>query len=329
MPTRVVVTSTPPGSALSELGEHAEVVVLSDDGDVSAERLADAVEDADGLLSMLTDRVTRELLTKARRLRVVGNCAVGFDNVDVTAATELGVQVCNTPNVLTHATADLTWALLLAAARRIPEADRMVRAGRFARWQIGLLLGRSVHEKTLGIVGLGRIGGAVARRAAGFDMRILYTQRRRADADVERALGAELVDKRTLLERSDVVSLHAPLTNETRHFIDDDALSRMKPDSILVNTARGAMVDEPALVAALETGRIAAAALDVFENEPAVHPRLRELDNVVLAPHIGSATADARRQMAESVARDIIRVLTGSPPQNPVNAPPMPRAVST
>jgi len=325
MPPRVVVTCTPPGNALVELRAHAAVVVLSDDGDVSAERLADAVRDADGLLSMLTDRVTRELLTAAPRLRVVGNCAVGYDNVDVAAATDLGIRVCNTPNVLTHATADLTWALLLAAARRIPEADRMVRAGRFQRWQVGLLLGQSVHGKALGIVGLGRIGSAVARRAAGFDMRILYTQRTRADAGVEKRLGAEFVDKRTLLENADVVSLHAPLTGETRHFIDEAALRAMKPHSILINTARGALVDEAALVAALESGRLAAAGLDVFENEPAVHPRLRELDSVVLAPHIGSATADARARMADSVAHDILRVLGGSPPENPVNSPASPR----
>lgn len=297
------------------------MIVLSEDGNVSAEHLATPLVDADGLLSMLTDAVTREVMEAAPRLRVVGNCAVGFDNVDVRAATELGIQVCNTPNVLTEATADLAWALLLAAARRIPEADGFVRSGAFDRWQLGLLLGQSVHGRTLGIVGLGRIGTAVARRASGFDMRVVYTQRRRADADAERALQAEFVDKGSLLSQSDFVSLHAPLTDETRHFIDRDALTLMKPDAVLVNTARGALVDEAALVEALRAGRLGAAGLDVFEREPALHPGLTSLPNVVLAPHIGSATAETRSLMAESVARDILRVLDGQPPKSPVNTP--------
>jgi glyoxylate reductase len=318
---RIVVTCTVPGTALSELREHAEVVVLSDDGNVSAERLAEAVREADGLLSMLTDDVTRKLLEAAPRLRVVGNCAVGYDNVDVAAATELGIQVVNTPNVLTEATADLAWALLLAAARRIAEADSLVRRGRFERWQIGLLLGRSVHGRTLGIVGLGRIGSAVARRAGGFSMRVLYTQRRRAPSDVERALGAEYVDKERLVREADFVSLHAPLTEATRHFIDREALGRMKAGTVLVNTARGALVDEAALVDALAKGPLGAAGLDVFEREPALHPGLAALPNVVLAPLIGSATAETRSMMAESVARDIIRVLDGAAPENAVNTP--------
>jgi len=326
MPPRVVVTCALPGKALDEVRDRADVVVLGDDGNVSAERLASSVRDADGLLSMLTDRITRELMARSPRLRVIGNCAVGYDNVDVVAATELGIQVCNTPNVLTEATADLAWALLLAAARRIPEADRVVRSGGFERWQIGLLLGQSVHARTLGVVGLGRIGRAVARRATGFDMSVLYTQRTRAPANVEKQLCAEFVDKRTLLAEADVVSLHVPLGPDTRHFIDANALSLMKRTAVLVNTARGAIVDEAALVDALRAGRIAAAGLDVFEHEPKIHPGLHALPNVVLAPHIGSATAETRERMAESVARDVIRVLEGLPPENPVNSPSRPRA---
>jgi glyoxylate reductase len=197
----------------------------------------------------------------------------------------------------------------------------MVRSGAFERWQIGLFLGQSVHGKTLGIVGLGRIGSAVARRAAGFDMRVFYTQRHRADPAIETALRAEFVDKRSLLSESDFVSLHAPLTDETRHVIDRDALGLMKPHAVLVNTARGVLVDEAALVDALRSGRLRAAGLDVFEREPALHPGLASLPNVVLAPHIGSATAETRSLMAESVARDILRVLDGLVPANPVNAP--------
>jgi len=306
---------------LSELRERAEVLVLSENGDVPVARLAESLVDAEGLLSMLTDAVTRELMAAAPRLRVVGNCAVGFDNVDVAAATELGIQVCNTPNVLTEATADLAWALLLAAARRVPEADRMVRSGGFERWQLGLLLGQAVHGHTLGIVGLGRIGSAVARRATGFGMRVLYTQRLRADPKLEAELRAELVDKRELLSESDFVTMHTPLTEETRHFIDRDALALMKHHAVLVNTARGALIDEAALVDALRDGRIRAAGLDVFEREPVLHPGLASLPNVVLAPHIGSATAETRSLMAESVARDILRVLDGEPPRSPVNIP--------
>jgi glyoxylate reductase len=294
---------------------------LSADGDVSPEELLGAVQEADGLVCMLTDRIGRELFERAPRLRVVGNCAVGVDNVDVVAATELGVQVCNTPNVLTEATADLTWALLLAMARRIPEADRYVRQGRFQRWQLGLFLGRRLDGATLGIVGFGRIGRAVARRARGFGLRVLYTQRRRAPEDVERDLRAHHVSKSVLLAGSDFISLHLPLTGETRHYLDRSAISELRPTAIVVNTSRGAIIDEAALAEALAAGRIAGAGLDVFEEEPQVHPALLTLDNVVLAPHIGSATQETRAAMAEAVARDVARVLRGERPENGVNQP--------
>jgi glyoxylate reductase len=269
---------------------------------------------------VLTDRVTRELLEGAPRLRVVGNCAVGVDNVDVAAATALGIQVCNTPNVLTEATADLAWALLMAAARRVVEADRLVRSGAFQRWELGLLLGKTVHGSTLGILGCGRIGKAVARRARGFDMRVLYAQRHRLPEAEESVLGVEHVDLGPLLERSDFVSVHLPLTPETRHLLDAAALARVKPGAVLVNTARGAIIDEGALVAALDEGRLAGAGLDVFEHEPAVHPGLLASSRVVLAPHIGSATAATRIAMAESVATDVLRVLEGGAPQSGVNS---------
>ena len=299
--------------------------VLGTGGDVPAARLAEAASTADGLITLLTDRVTRALLESAPRLRVVGNFAVGYDNVDVPAATELGVQVCNTPNVLTEATADLAFSLLLAAARRIVEADRYVRQGAFRKWDPGRFLGRAVSGTTLGIVGFGRIGKAVARRGLGFGMRILYTGPRRAAPDAERALAAEFVDKETLLRSSDFVSLHAPLTDETRHLIDRAALALVKPGSVLVNTARGALVDETALADALASGPLGAAALDVFEHEPDVVPALRGLDNVVLAPHIGSATLETRIRMADAITADVLGVLMGEPPKSPVNHPQRPR----
>lgn len=316
---RIVVTCTLPGQATLLLETEAEVSVLSDDGNVSPKTLRQASASADGILSMLTDRLDRELLTACPRLRVIGNCAVGFDNIDVAAATDLGIQVCNTPDVLTDATADLTWALILSVGRRIAEADRYVREGSFERWQIGAFLGAAVHGKTLGIVGLGRIGQAVARRGRGFGQRILYTQRRRAPAALESELGAEYVPLEELLARSDFVSVHVPLTPGTRHLLDAAALARMKPSAILINTGRGPVIDEDALVAALAQGTIAGAGLDVYEHEPKIHAGLLALPNVVLTPHIGSATRETRSRMAEAVADDILRVLRGEPPSSPVN----------
>lgn len=318
---RVVVTCALPGGALDLLRARADVVVTSEAGGTPPEVLASAVKDADGLLSVLTDQVTRELLESAPRLRVVGTCAVGYDNVDVAAATALGIQVCNTPSVLTEATADLAWALLMATARRLGEADRHVRSGAFQRWELGLLLGKSVHGSTLGILGCGRIGQAVARRARGFDMAVLYAQRHRLPEKHERALGARHVPLATLLEQSDFVSVHLPLTPETHHLLDAAALARMKPDAVLVNTARGPIIDEAALAAALAGDHLAGAGLDVFEHEPRVHPGLLASSRVVLAPHIGSATSSTRIAMAEAVAADVLRVLDGGAPANGVNAP--------
>ncbi len=308
---RVVVSCPLPGDALAVLAAEHEVEVLgSADEPAKPEALSDALSTADGLLSMLTDPVTAEAIVAAKNLRVIGNCAVGYDNVDVNAARARGVVVVNTPNVLTDATADFTWALLLAVARRVPEADRFVRARRFRGWRLDLLLGREVAGATLGIVGLGRIGGAVARRAAGFGMRVLYTGRKRVSDE----LGATFVPLDQLLAESDFVSIHVPLSEETRHLIDARALSLMKPTSVLVNTSRGAVIDEAALVHALQAGRIAGAGLDVFEHEPAVLEPLLSLESVVLAPHVASATDATRAKMARAVADDILRVLRGEPP---------------
>jgi len=261
---------------------------------------------ADALLCLLTDRIDARFLERARHLRIVANMAVGTDNIDLTAAARLGIPVSNTPDVLTDATADLAFALLLAAARRLAWADRYVRGGGFVGWNPELGIGLDVTGRTLGIVGAGRIGRAVAERASGFRMEVLFHSR---------SGGLPLGE---LLERSDFVSLHVPLDGETRHLIGAPELARMKRSAVLVNTARGPIVDEAALVHALRTGVIAAAGLDVFEHEPALAPGLRDLPNVVLAPHVGSATVATRARMAELAARNIVAALRGEPIPNRV-----------
>ncbi len=313
-----------PEEGLSLIRECYEVEVWDRYTPPPREVLLEKAREVDALVTLLTDRVDRELLDSAPRLRIVAQYAVGFDNIDVEHATRRGVYVTNTPGVLTDATADLTWALLLAAARRVVEADRFVRSGEWWRtgtgWHPMMMLGFHVTGKTLGIIGMGRIGQAVARRARGFNMRILYYQRHRLPEDVERELGAQYVDLETLLRESDFVSIHVPLTPETRRMIGERELRMMKRTAILINTARGAVVDEEALVRALREGWIAAAALDVFEREPLPpdHP-LTKLDNVVLAPHIGSATRETRAAMARLVAENLLAFYRGEVPPTLVN----------
>ncbi len=273
----------------------------------------------DAIVTLLKVPIDGALMDRAPRLRAVANVAVGFDNIDVPAATARGVAATNTPDVLTDATADLAWALLLAAARRVAEGDRFVRAGKFTRWDFEMFRGADVHGRTLGIVGAGRIGQAVARRGTGFSMRILYASRSRKPA-LERETGARRSALPRLLRRSDYVSVHVPLSAATRHLIGARELALMKPTSILVNTARGAVVDEAALARALRSGKLRAAGLDVYENEPAVHPALTALDNVVLLPHIGSATDATRQAMYETALRNAIAALEGRLPPNCLNA---------
>lgn len=277
-------------------------------------------ERTEAIVTLLDLRVDEALLSRLPRLRAVCNVAVGYDNVDVPAATRRGVQVTNTPDVLTDATADLAWALLLAAARRVAEGDRFVRAGRWKRWDWTMLRGVDVHGKTLGIVGAGRIGQAVGRRAAGFSMKILYASRERKAA-FERETGARRAPLGRLLAESDFVSIHVALTPETRGLIGARELGLMKRTAILVNTARGPIVDEAALARALRSGRLRAAGLDVFEREPRIHPDLLRLENVVLCPHIGSATDETRRAMYETALRNLAAILSGRRPPNPVNRP--------
>jgi glyoxylate reductase len=310
---RVVVTRRLPEPALAALRQSgADVWVSPEDRALDSDELHAAVRGADAIITMLHDRVDDALLDAAgEQLRVVANVAVGYDNVDLDAARRHGVTITNTPGVLTDATADLAIALLLAITRRLGEGERLIRSGVPWAWAIDFMLGRGLRGKTLGIVGYGEIGRATAHRARAFGMEVVYTKRSRGDDPAQVELGE-------LLERSHAVSLHCPLTPETRHLIDADALARMRDDAYLVNTARGPVVDEAALADALRDGVIAGAALDVFEREPEVHPGLLGLDNVVLVPHLGSATVETRTAMAELAAANAIAVLAGEDPPTPV-----------
>jgi len=286
--------------------------VSPEDRALAPDELHAAIRGADAAVTMLHDTVDAAFLDAAGdRLRVIANVAVGYDNVDVDAARSRGVAVTNTPGVLTDATADLAIALLLAITRRLGEAERLIRSGEPWAWSIDFMLGRGLRGKTLGIVGYGEIGRAVAARARAFGLEVVYTQRSRGDEPGQVELGE-------LLARSHVVSLHCPLTPETRHLIDADALAAMRDDAYLINTARGPVVDEPALAAALRDGVIAGAGLDVFEHEPQVHPDLLGLENVVLIPHLGSATVETRTAMAELAAANVVAVLAGDDPPTPV-----------
>jgi glyoxylate reductase len=271
-------------------------------------------------VTVVTDRVDDALLSRAPRVRVVANVAVGYDNIDLRACAPRGIVVTNTPGVLTEATADLAFGLLLAAGRRIAEGDRIVRRGAFSGWTPCYLLGPPVHGATLGLVGFGRIGQAMARRARGFGMHVVYAGRGRAPGHVEQALRATEVPLDTLFATADYVSLHCPLTPATRRLVNAGRLAWMKPGSILINTARGGCVDEAALAAALQVGPLAGAGLDVFEDEPRVHPDLLALDNVVLAPHIGSADRPTREAMGAMAIDSVLDVLAGKAPAHPVTA---------
>jgi glyoxylate reductase len=314
---RVVVTRRIADSALQKIMSRYEVVLYDSDYPPTREWLESNIRGADGVLCMLTDRFDSELLEKAERLKVLSSMSVGLDHVDLDAATRRGIYVTYTPDVLTDATADLTWALLLAAARRVCEADRFVRGGLWkVAWAPNLLLGSDVYGKTLGIIGMGRIGYAVAKRATGFGMQILYHQRHRIPEEKERAVNARYVALEELLSTSDYVTIHLPLTEQTRGLINEERLRLMKPTAYLINTSRGPIVDENALVKALKEGWIRGAALDVYEKEPLPEGSpLLKLNNLVLTPHIGSATTATRNRMAEVAADNLIAVLSGTLPR--------------
>jgi len=321
--SRIVVTLQIPEPGPEILAGAGQVVVRQERSELDENQLIDLLQQADGLVAMLTDPVTERVLSNCPRLRVVGNYAVGTDNIDLEAAANLGVWVTNTPGVLTDSTADLTIALLLAVTRRVVEGDHLVRTGGFGTWAPEFMLGTSIHGKRLGIIGLGRIGAAVARRAAAFGMEICYTSRsEHPEAAVH---GWKRLSLDQLLATSHVISIHTPLTAKTRHLIDEHAISLMRDDAILINTSRGEVVDEAALASALAEKRIRGAGLDVFEEEPLVHETLLGLKNVVLLPHVGSATIETRSEMSRVVATDVARVLNGKTPYHPVVTPRSPR----
>jgi glyoxylate reductase len=317
---KIVVTRRIPEPAVELLREHGDVWVSPDDRPLETRELHAAVSGADIAVTLLHDRVDDAFLDAAGDgLRAVCNVAVGFDNIDVPAATRRGVLVTNTPAVLTEATADLAMTLILAVTRRIGEGERLIRNREPWSWHMFMLLGMGLQEKTLGVVGMGAIGQSLARRAKAFGMDIVYSDARRASEEVERELGARQVELDELLRTADVVSVHAPLMDETRHLINAETLGLMKETAFLVNSARGPIIDEAALVDALKAGTIAGAGLDVFENEPDVHPGLLDLDNVVLLPHLGSATIETRTAMGVLAAQNAIAVLRGERPPTPVN----------
>jgi len=316
---RIVVTRRIPDPAIELLEGAGDVWVSPHDRPLSADELHSAVAGADAAVTLLHDRVDDAFLDAAGpALRIVANVAVGYDNVDVEACTRRGVVVSNTPGVLTEATADIAFALILMSTRRLGEGERLIRARTPWSWSMFFMLGTGLQGKTLGIVGLGKIGQATARRARAFGMEIVYAGRRRAAEDVEAELSARFLPLDELLTTADVVTLHCPLSADTRHLIDAAALARMQPSSHLVNTTRGPVVDEAALAEALRAGAIAGAGLDVFEREPEVHPDLLELENVVLIPHLGSATIETRTAMGVLAAENVLAVLGGSAPVTPV-----------
>ncbi len=310
----------PPGEEL--LRDACDLVVHQGEGPPGRDELIRNLQGAEALVCILTTPIDKDVIAAAGRLKIISTMSVGFEHIDVAAASARGIYVGYTPGVLTDATADLAFSLLMAAARRIAEADRFVRSGSWKRWSPTLLLGQSIWGKTLGIVGFGRIGQAVAQRARGFNMRVLYTDEARRSPDEEQQLAVEYRPLDALIRESDFISLHVPLNDATRHLIDGERLKAMKPSAILVNTSRGPVVDQQALTAALKEGRIAGAGIDVYEAEPiAANDPLLALDNVVLLPHIGSATHETRGKMAEIAARNVLNVLGGRKPLHAVNEP--------
>ena len=309
----IFVTRKLPASVISKLESVGTVEVFAGEGSITADQLRAAVAGKHALVTMLTEQVDAALLDAGKDLKVVANVAVGYNNIDVPACRARGVTCTNTPDVLTESVADFTWSLILAVTRRLSEGERVVRRHEWKGWAFDYMLGTELRGKQLGLIGLGRIAKAVAARAAVFGVRVAYTSRKEADLP-----GAERMSLDQLLNTSDIVSLHVPLTPETKHLIDKKALARMKRSAYLINTARGPVVDEEALAWALQQRLIAGAALDVYEREPIIHPDLFPLENVLLVPHLASGTTETRTAMAELAADNVIAVLSGRPPVTPI-----------
>ncbi len=315
---KVLITRRIPQIGMDILSEFADLDIWEEDSAIPRDEFLGRLVGKDAVICLLSDRMDAEAMESGSELKVIGNYAVGYDNIDVEEATRRGIPVLNTPGVLTDATADLAFALILSAARRIPEGDRYIRAGKFKTWGPRLMLGKDLSGMTLGVIGAGKIGSAVLRRARGFGMDLAYNSRTK-NKGLEEELGARFLEKDRILREADIISLNCPLTEDTYHLIGERELSMMKDDAVLVNTSRGPVVDEKALYRALKEDRIHSAGLDVFENEPEVFPPLMELDNVIMVPHIGSATVRTRNKMAEMVSRGIIDVIQGRIPPNLVN----------
>jgi len=319
MKPKVLVTREVFDETLAYLGGRCEVESNQPDVPLDPATLAQRLKDKDGVVCCLTDRIDATLLAGCPRLKVVANIAVGYNNIDLAACTARGVLATNTPGVLDDSTADLAFTLMLATARRLTEAEAYIRAGQWQGWHLKQLLGVDVHHATLGILGMGRIGQVIARRALGFEMRVIYHNRTRLAPDIERRLNATYVSKDELLAQADFVVLQMPYSPQTHHLIGEAELKKMKPGAILINSTRGGVVDDAALIRALKAGTIRAAGLDVFEGEPKLNPGFLELKNVVLAPHIGSSTEATRRAMAMTAAKNAVAALTGGTPPNLLN----------
>ena len=314
---KLFITRYIPEEAIKRLEEVFEVEIFPENRAITHEELKEKVKDIDALICLLTDNIDHEIIEAASNLKCISVYAVGYNNIDVETATKHSIVICNTPGVLTETTADLAWALIMSCARRIVEADRFVREGKFQGWEPMLMLGNDIFGKTLGIIGMGRIGRAVANRALGFDMKVIYYD---PQVDPE-SLPSDYVsvDLTTLCQNSDFISIHTPLTPETRHLIGEKEFNLMKPTAILINTARGPIIDEQTLISALKEHKIAGAGLDVYENEPVIPEELIKLSNVILLPHIGSASYETRTKMALLAAENAIAVIEGKNPPARVN----------
>ena len=319
MKMRILITGNLPENVISPLKEKYDIEINREDRPMDRQEMISKFKDKQGLLPMLNDSINEEVLNSSPHLKMIANFGVGYNNIDVRSATARGIMVSNTPGVLTEATAELAFTLILGVSRRLVEGDRMVREGRFKFWAPMLFLGREVTGKTLGIIGMGKIGKAIAVKARAFDMRVLYNNRKSIDSKEEEKLRAQYVDLKTLLAESDFVSLNVPLTEETKHLIGENELSLMKSTSFIINTSRGAVIDEKALVDVLRARKIGGAGLDVYENEPSLTPGLTDLDNVILLPHIGSGTLETRIKIGKLAVENLIAGLEGRTPPNLVN----------